>query len=68
MVRSIGIGVLTRKAHDCESLIYGSGFKVTCDASLLPRISVRIGDAIEEFDATNFEQGLGRVRELFHGQ
>jgi hypothetical protein len=46
----------------------GSGFKVTCDAALLPQISIRTGEAIEEFDATNFEQGLARVRELFHGQ
>ena len=46
----------------------GSGFKITCDASLLPSISVRNGDAIEEFDVSNFEQGLSRVQELFKGQ
>lgn len=44
------------------------GFKITCDASLLPRISVRNGEAIEEFDDSNFEQGLTRVRALFHAQ
>src|SRR5262249_53570009 len=42
------------------------GFKITCDASLLTRISVQNGEAIEEYDASNFEQGLARVRELFH--
>jgi hypothetical protein len=46
----------------------GSGFKITCDASLLPRISVRNGEAIEEFDDSNFEQGLTRVQELFQDQ
>jgi hypothetical protein len=46
----------------------GSGFKITCDAALLPQISVRNGEGIEEFDASNFEQGLSRLRELFHGQ
>ena len=45
-----------------------SGFKITCDASLFPRISVRNGEAIEEFDATISEQGLARVRELFQGR
>src|SRR5207247_7371807 len=45
----------------------GSGFKITCDVSLLPRISVRNGEAIEEYDDSNFEQGLTRMRELFHG-
>jgi hypothetical protein len=45
----------------------GSGFKITCDTGLLPQISVRNGEAIEEFDATNLEQGLARVQELFHG-
>lgn len=52
----------------------GSGFKITYqpgnngDAALLPQISIRTGEAIEEFDGSNFEQGLARVRELFHGQ
>ena len=52
----------------------GSGFKITCqpgnngDASLLATISIRTGEAVEEFDASNFEQGLSRVRELFQGQ
>ena len=44
----------------------GSGFKITCDAALLPQISIRTGEAIEDFGDTNFEQGLTRVRELFH--
>lgn len=49
------------------------GFKITFqpgnngDATLLPQISIRTGEAIEEFDGSNFEQGLTRVRELFHG-
>ena len=46
----------------------GSGFKINCDAALLPQISIRTGEAIEEFDDTNFEQGLTRLRELFHAQ
>ena len=46
----------------------GSSYKITCDASVLLRISVRNGEAIEEFDVSNFEQGLTRVRELFHSQ
>ena len=46
----------------------GSGFKITCDAALLPKISIRTGEAIEEFDDSNFEQGLARLREAFHGQ
>lgn len=51
----------------------GSGFKVSYqpgnngDAALVVQISVRTGEAIEEFDDSNFEQGLARVRELFHG-
>jgi hypothetical protein len=45
-----------------------SGFKIICDAALLPQISVRTGEAVEEFDASNIEQGLARVRELFQGQ
>ena len=40
-----------------------SAFKITCDASLLTQISIRTGDAVEEF--TSAEQGLARVRELF---
>ena len=46
----------------------GSGFKIICDAALLPQISVRTGEAIEVFDASNIEQGLARLRELFHAQ
>jgi hypothetical protein len=41
----------------------GTGFKITCDASLLAQISINTGDGIEEF--TNVEQGLARVQELF---
>jgi hypothetical protein len=41
----------------------GTGFKITCDASLLPQVSINTGDGIEEFN--NVEQGLARVRELF---
>ena len=49
-----------------------NGYRITYhvgnngDATLLPQISIRTGEAIEEFDSTNFEQGLGRLRELFH--
>jgi hypothetical protein len=49
-----------------------AGFKITFqpgtngDATLLPQISIRMGKTIEEFDGTNFEQGLARVIELFH--
>jgi hypothetical protein len=43
----------------------GTGFKITCDASLLPQISIKTGDSIEEFDGTNFEQGLARLKERF---
>ena len=52
----------------------GSAFKIACqpgnngDASLLATISIRTGDAVEEYDGTNVEQGLARVRELFQGQ
>ena len=55
-----------------RSVLSGTGFKITYrpgnngDASLLPSISVRNGDAVEEFDATTFKQGLARVQELFH--
>ena len=53
-----------------RSVLSGTGFKITYhhngDASLLPTISIRTGEAIEEFDGSNFEQGLTRVRELFH--
>lgn len=42
----------------------GTGFRITCDASLLPQISVNTGDGIEEFN--NVEQGLARVKQLFH--
>ena len=43
-----------------------TGFKIVCDASLLPQISINTGDAVEEF--TNIEQGLARVKELFQVQ
>ena len=48
-----------------RSVLSGTGFRITCDASLLPQISINTGDGIEEF--TNVEQGLARVKELFHG-
>jgi len=50
----------------------GTGFKITIqpgnngDATLLPQISIRTGEAIEEFDHANFEQGMARVVQLFH--
>jgi hypothetical protein len=49
------------------------GFRITChsdsngDVTVFPKISIRTDQAIEEFDATTFEQGLARVRELFQG-
>ncbi len=54
-----------------RSVLSGTGFKITYqpgnngDAALLPQISIRTGEAVEDFDASNFEQGLSRVRELF---
>ena len=57
-----------------RSVLSGTGFKITYqpssngDASLLPTISIRTGDAVEEYDGTNVEQGLARVRELFKSQ
>ena len=44
----------------------GIGFKIVCDPSLLPQISINTGDTVEEF--TNIEQGLARVKELFQVQ
>lgn len=35
------------------------------DTSLLPKLSLRTSSSIEEFDASNFERGLARIRELF---
>jgi hypothetical protein len=38
------------------------------DTSLLPQLTIRTGDTIEEFDNANFEQGLIRIRELFRAR
>lgn len=52
----------------------GSGFRITCqpstnsDVTVLPKISIRTSDAVEEFDATTFERGLARIQELFQVQ
>jgi hypothetical protein len=57
-----------------RSVLSGTGFKITFqpgnngEVSLQPKISIRNGDGIEEFDGTNFEAGLARVRELFQVQ
>ena len=65
---------LTSQGIPCEyarSVLHGSGFRITYqpgnngDVSLLPKISICNGEAVEEFDATNFKTGLARVKELF---
>lgn len=50
-----------------------SGFQITYettgnngDTTLLPKLSIRTGTMIEEFDHTNFEQGLVRLKQQFH--
>jgi hypothetical protein len=54
-----------------RSVVSGAGFTITYQlsdnggASLSPKISIRTGEIIEDFDATTFETGLARVRELF---
>lgn len=52
-----------------------NGFKITFqavgtngDMSLLPKLSLRTGESIEEFDSTNFDQGIARVKQMFHAQ
>jgi hypothetical protein len=57
-----------------RSVLSGTGFKITYepgnngDVSLLPKISIRNGEAVEEFDVASFETGLARVKELFQVQ
>ena len=36
------------------------------DATLLPKLSIRTGRIVEEFDHTIFDQGLARLKEQFH--
>lgn len=38
------------------------------DTTVLPQLSIRTSENVEEFDSTNFEHGLARVNELFHAQ
>lgn len=49
-----------------------TGFTITVEAAgsngdttLLPRLSVRNGENVEEFEGSSFEMGLVRVREMF---
>ena len=69
--------MLNAKGVPCaysRSVLSGSGFRITYqprnngDVSPQPKISIRNGEAVEEFDATNFEAGLARILELFQVQ
>jgi hypothetical protein len=46
-------------------------FKITCEAgsngdtTILPRLTIRTGLIVEEFNAPTFEDGLARLQERF---
>lgn len=51
-----------------------NAFKITFEATgnngdttLLPKLSLRTSRTVEEFDHTNFEHGLARLKEQFYG-
>jgi hypothetical protein len=50
----------------------GAGFKITYrasdngDSTLLPELTVRTAEGVQTFDQSTFDQGLGRIKELFH--
>jgi hypothetical protein len=50
-------------SHDTDEI----GFKITfgTDGDMLPRLSLRTGTTVEEFDEASFEAGLARLREAF---
>ena len=50
-----------------------NAFKITIlangnngDTSLLPSVSIRTGESVEEFDHAAFEQGIVRIKEVFY--
>lgn len=53
----------------------GNGFKITYqaignngDTSVLPQLTIRTGDSIEDFDNSTFGQGLARLKEVFQAK